>query len=372
MHAHQEKFVDWLVDLVNSEDIELLVLAGDIYDRAVPPQESVRLFDAALTRLSALCPVFITPGNHDSAVRLGFGRELLGRNGVHISATLEQIAEPLEIEGRDGTQLVVYGIPYLQPEVFFTELNCERSHTGVLTAAMDLVREDLVDRVEHDPDTRSVVISHAFITGGSESESERSLEIGGIGDCPSYVFDGIDYVAMGHLHGQQIIATPDGSTTIVRYSGSPLAYSFSEEKHHKSVTIVQIPAVGNISFQVVPTPVPAPLVTIKGELQDLLTNKDHDAHVDSWVRAILTDRTRQENAWAQLEKRFPHLKEIKPEPEKSGIEVDVRDRLDPQSNPPIEIVAGFIKHVTGAEMDAAQRVLVQSAIEEINRKSESA
>ncbi len=362
MHFHQAAFIDWLIAFVAEQHVELVVIAGDIYDRAVPPAESVRLFDRALVGLSAVCPVFIIPGNHDSAVRLGFGSGLMSANGVHIRSKISDIGVPLEITGRDGAQVAVYGIPYLQPEVVFTELESERTHAGVLTAAMAQIHTDLVDRNE----TWVMVVAHAFITGGSGSESERSLEIGGIGDAPSSIFSGIDYIAMGHLHGAQVISTPEDSNTIVKYSGSPLPYSFSEENHKKSVTLVEIPFGAPVVFENILTPVPGPLVSVTGELEVLLSDPDFAEHESSWVRAIVTDPTRQERTRERLVQRFPNLKHIEFSPRGGAGTVSISERLDPQTTPPIAIGAGFISHVTGGEISDSQQALMQSAIEKVN------
>jgi len=362
MHVHQEVFVDWLIALVVKEQVELVVIAGDVYDRAVPPAESVRLFDRALVGLSAVCPVFITPGNHDSAVRLGFGSGLMSSHGVHIRSEISNIGSPLEITGRDGTRVAVYGIPYLQPEVVFTELEAERTHAGVLSAAMAQIRADLVDRDE----TRVMVVSHAFITGGSGSESERSLDIGGIGDAPSSIFVGVDYVAMGHLHGSQVISTLEDSPTVVKYSGSPLPYSFSEEKHNKSVTVVDMLTLGPVTYENMSTPVPGPLVTITGQLEDLVSSPNF-THVETyWVRAVVTDPTRAERTRERLLERFPNLKHIEFTPQGGVGALSIQERLDPQSTPPIEIAAGFVSHVSKGEMSEPQRLLFQGAIESVN------
>ncbi len=366
MHVHQETFIDWLIAFVAEQQVELVVIAGDVYDRAVPPAESVRLFDHALVGLSATCPVFITPGNHDSAVRLGFGSGLMSTNGVHIRSEISDIGVPLEVVGRDGVQLSVYGIPYLQPEVVFTQLESERTHAGVLTSAMSQIKADLVNRDA----TRSLVVSHAFVTGGSASESERSLEIGGIGDAPSSIFSGIDYIAMGHLHGAQVISTPQDPQTIVKYSGSPLPYSFSEEKHNKSVTLIYMPKSGPPAFENIPTPVPGPLSTITGELEELLSSPEFNEVKTYWVRAIVTDPTRQERTRERLVQRFPNLKHIEFSPRGGTGNVLINERLDPQTTPPIEIGAGFISHVTGGEISDSQKSLIQSAIESVNANGE--
>ncbi len=362
MHSHQEVFVDWLIELVAAEQVELVLIAGDVYDRAVPPTESVQLFDRALIGLSAVCPVFITPGNHDSAVRLGFGSGLMSANGVHIRSEIADIGVPLEIVGRDGTKVVVYGIPYLQPEVVFNQLEADRTHFGVLTAAMERIRADVADRGE----TRVVVVSHAFITGGSASESERSLEIGGIGDAPSSVFTEVDYVAMGHLHGAQVISTAENSHTIVKYSGSPLPYSFSEEKHNKSVTLIDVPKWGSVVYENISTPVPGPLFTITGALEDLLNSPAFNEVETHWIRAVITDPTRQERTRERLLERFINLKHIEFMPQGSSTMLSIQERLDPQNTPPIEIVAGFVTHVSRGELTDPQRNLIQSAIESVN------
>jgi exonuclease SbcD len=362
MHSHQEVFIDWLIALVAAEQVELVLIAGDVYDRAVPPTESVQLFDRALIGLSDVCPVFITPGNHDSAVRLGFGSGLMSANGVHIRSEIADIGVPLEITGRDGTKVVVYGIPYLQPEVVFTQLEADRTHSGVLTAAMGLISADLVDRGE----TRVVVVSHAFITGGSASESERSLEIGGIGDAPSSVFAGVDYVAMGHLHGAQVISTPEKSPTVVKYSGSPLPYSFSEEKHNKSVTLIDVPKLGPVTYENILTPVPGPLHTITGELEELLNSSEFNEVETHWIRAVITDPTRQERTRERLLERFTNLKHIEFLPQGGAQTLSIHERLDPQSTPPIEIAAGFVAHVSRGELSDPQRILFQGAIESVN------
>lgn len=367
MHVHQEVFIEWLIEFVVSEKIELVIIAGDVYDRSVPPTESVRLFDRALIGLSAACPVFITPGNHDSAVRLGFGSGLMAANGVHIRSKISDIGVPLEVISRDGTRVVVYGIPYLQPEVVSVQLEAERTHAGVLNTAMERIRTDLVNQ----GDARVVVVSHAFITGGSSSESERSLEIGGIGDAPSSIFTGVDYVAMGHLHGAQVISTPENTSTIVKYSGSPLPYSFSEEKHNKSVTLIDIPTSGPVAYENISTPVPGPLLTITGELEDLLSNPRFDEVENYWVRAVVTDPTRQERTRERLMERFVNLKHIEFSPQGGAPTLSIHERLDPQSTPPIEIAAGFVAHVSNAEVSDPQRILFQGAIESVNASERS-
>ncbi|MFM7598435.1 MAG: exonuclease SbcCD subunit D, partial [Actinomycetota bacterium] len=226
---HQRAIIDWLVAYVEAEGVELVIVAGDVYDRAVPSLAAVTVWEDAVIRLTRTCPLLVTSGNHDSPTRLGFAGALLADAGLHLRTGLPSIAEPLLVEGRDGVALAVYGLPYLEPDLHRDALGADRSHTAVLDAAMQRVRDDLATR----DGVRSIVAAHAFITWGSDpvvSDSERDLRVGGIGDAPAAVFAGVDYVALGHLHGAQAVVDP-----VVRYSGSPLAFSFSEEAHRKSV-----------------------------------------------------------------------------------------------------------------------------------------
>jgi len=362
MHEHQEEFVEWLITEAAGQGVELVVIAGDIFDRSVPPQESITLFERALVGLSSVCPVFVIPGNHDSAVRLGYGGTFFESNGVHIRSETAKIDQPVHIKAADSTELVVYGIPYLHPDIHSAEFGVSRSHSAVLNHAMERICGDL----EGKGDVRSMVVSHAFITGGAQSESERDLEIGGIGDAPGSIFSGIDYIAMGHLHGAQEVASETG---IIRYSGSPLPYSFSEERHLKSVTLIDIPANGKITTTLIPVPQPAPLVTIEGTMEYLETEPSLSEHVDSWVRCKITDRRRPENPMKRLSARFNHVLKLEFDPDLSQLDSEERGprpRLDPQKVPRIDLVSEFFAEVTHSPMTETERSLMAAAIESVN------
>ena len=272
---HQRVFLGWLADLARERGVEAILVSGDVHDRAVPSVDAVRLLQSAMVDLVRICPVVFISGNHDSPTRLGFGGPLLEAVGVHLRSTVDDIDRPIDITGADGVRVLIYGVPYLEPEIVRTALGAEKSHEAVLTAAMDRVRTDLAARREAATDgsaPRAVVLSHAFVTGGAPSDSERDVSVGGVADAPALVYAGVDYVALGHLHGPQEIANPDGPT--IRYSGSPLAYSFSEQAHAKSVTIVDVSADGSIELEVVPAPVPRALAKLTGELDTLLADPE--------------------------------------------------------------------------------------------------
>lgn len=357
---HQRSFIEWLVELVRDRDVEVVVIAGDIYDRSVPSLAAIDLWEDALLRLSALCPVVVTSGNHDSAIRLGFASKLLAASQVHLRTRIADIADPVSVTGRDGVELLVYGVPYLEPDLHRAELEAERSHQAVLTAAMDRVRADLAQR----PGGRSLVVAHAFITGSGESavsESERDLRVGGIGDAPASVFTGVDYVALGHLHGPQSVTT---AGPLVRYSGSPLAFSFSEEAHEKSVTLLEIPATGPVAAETVPAPVPRPLVTLTGTLDELLDDPATRDYAGHWVRVRLTDPRRPENPMGLLKEVLPHTVDLtfdRPAPNA----VEAVDEHGVALTDPLSIAEAFVQHVTQTAPTSIELELLRESVERV-------
>ncbi len=366
LHADQAAAIDWLVDIVAAEGVDLVIIAGDVYDRAVPPLESVQLWQSALERLSEITPVLVTSGNHDSPTRLGFAGSLLGRAGVHLRTGIDTIDSPVIITGSDGVTVAAYGIPYLEPDLHREALSAERSHTSVLSAAMDVIRADLAGH----GGIRSVVAAHAFITGSADpvvSDSERDLRVGGIGDAPATVFAGVDYVALGHLHGAQDVRAPDA--TRVRYSGSPLAFSFSEESHTKSVTLVDLPAAGGADITLLPVPVGRPLVTLRGDLDDLLADSSLHAHSESWVRVVLTDARRPDHAMSRLREVWPYAVDLDFDTRRSAIGGDARDSdardIALASADPVTVAASFIEHVTGTPPEPEESRALRDSVEAV-------
>jgi exonuclease SbcD len=295
--GHQAAYVDHLLDVVESERIDLVVVAGDVYDRALPPVDAVRLADETFARLaSSRSQVVVTSGNHDSAHRLGFGSRLIDASGVFIRTDATAVGTPVLLEDRHGP-VAVYGLPYLDPDTLREPWGLpRRSHETALREAMSRVRHDLVRR----PGARSVVLAHAFVAGGEPSDSERDISVGGVSVVPASVFDGVDYTALGHLHGRHTL------TGAIRYSGSPIAYSFSEATHRKGSWLVDLDACGLHAAEFVDAPVPRPLARIRGDLDSLLTDPALTRHESAWVQATLTDDTRPLQAMDRLRRRFPH------------------------------------------------------------------
>ncbi|HEY2058104.1 MAG TPA: exonuclease SbcCD subunit D [Amycolatopsis sp.] len=357
--AEQEAVLGHLAGLVTSEAVDVVVVAGDIYDRAVPSAEAVRVATAALARIrQAGAQLVITPGNHDSGPRLGAFAEFAAAGGLHVRATVAGLAEPVLLADEYG-EVAFYGLPYLEPEPSRHTLGVPeaRGHTGVLTEAMRRVREDLATR----PGTRSVVLAHAFVTGGNASESERTIAVGGVEQVPGSVFDGVDYVALGHLHGPQTLAEH------LRYSGSPLAYSFSEARQRKSVWLVELDATGLAEVRRHELPVPRALATLRGELAELLSAPEHEEWTDHFLSVTLTDRVRPVDAMRKLRDRFPHAVHLDWQPAGglAGAELKYAEAVRGRSD--IEIARNFLDDCRGAPPSEREERLVFLALEAADR-----
>lgn len=297
--ADQEIVLGAIAELVEVERVDVVVVSGDLYDRAVPSAEAVATCTRALSRIRAAgAELVIISGNHDSAQRLGAFAEFAAAGGLHLRTSVAELDRPVLLCDEYGP-VACYGIPYLEPDPARHALGRPelRGHAGVLGEAANRIRADLAAR---GPGVRSVVLAHAFVTGGAPSDSERTIAVGGIEDVPAAVFDGFDYVALGHLHGAQTLAEH------LRYAGSPIAYSFSEAAQHKSVWLADLDATGLAGVRRLELPVPRRLATLRGELADLLADPANERVVDCYLFAVLTDPVRPLDAMRRLQERFPH------------------------------------------------------------------
>ncbi|MGO1581817.1 MAG: exonuclease SbcCD subunit D [Actinomycetaceae bacterium] len=382
--AHAD-YLDHLVEVVRSEKVDAVVVAGDVYDRAIPPTQSVTLLGDALTRLTEIARVVLTPGNHDSAVRLGFSAGLM-RDRLSIRATVADVGVPTLLPDAEGNLgAYVYALPYLDPDMARADLTepaddgsshdgegndgdrdaivPPRSHEGVVGAAMRRVHADLARRRATDgARVPAVLMAHAFVAGGAASESERDIRVGGVDVVPSGVFTTddetapLDYAALGHLHGAQQVR---GAVT-ARYSGSPVAFSFSEESHTKSSVLVDLEPGGEVRTELVEAPVRRRLATLRGTI-DELTSGAFDDHAEDYVRVTVTDATRPRHMRARLVEHLPHLLVLAHEPVGAtalGGPLKVTAAEDP-----VEVAAQFVADAGGAEATAAERAVLREAVE---------
>ncbi len=351
MLTHQAAFLDHLISTIEAEAVDLVVISGDVYDRALPPVDAVALADDAFARLaSSRARIVVTSGNHDSARRLGFNARLADAAGFHLRTDAARLDEPILLDDEHGT-VAVYGIPYLEPDVVRRAWDLPgRSHEAALAAAMDRVRADLSTH----SGARSVVLAHAFVMGGLPSDSERDIAVGGVSVVAAELFDGIDYVALGHLHGRHTI------TPAIRYSGSPLAYSFSEADHVKGCWLIDLDARGVAASRFVEAPVPRPLARLQGDLEELLSAERFTPAEDSWVQAVLTDPVRPAQAMARLQQRFPFAVAIQFAPPLAPGE---RRRAGVEGRSDHQIALDFVADIRGEPATTAESALLRDACE---------
>lgn len=353
----QAAFLDHLAETVVSEHVDLVLVAGDVHDRALPPVDAVELAGETFARLAATgVRTVVTSGNHDSPVRLGYNARLADAAGVHLRTRWQDVGTPVLVEDRHGV-VAVHGLPYLEPDAVRQAWALPtRSHEAALGAAMDRVRTDLARR-----GVRSVVMAHAFVAGSPDeaprlsSDSERDISVGGLQVAPTSLFAGISYTALGHLHGRSTLSDT------VRYSGSPLAYSFSEADHVKGSWLVELDAGGLAAAEFVPAPVPRPLGQLRGTIDHLLTAPELTAAEDRWLSVTLTDAVRPQLAMERLRRRFPYTLTLSFEPH--GRPTSAKQPLVPHlaGRSDLDVALGFVEEVRSLEATTEEELLLQLA-----------
>lgn len=364
-HGHStlaalETVLDAMVEQVREHGIDVVIVAGDVFDSATPAAACYPVLGRALSGLHAAgARVIVTSGNHDSAARLGFLSEFAGGAGIHMVTDPATIGTPIVIDDEHGPVLF-YGLPYLEPTLVRghwpgVEL---RTQAQTLTHAMSLVRADL-DARRAAAAVRSVAIAHCFAAGIEASAGvERDIQAGGIDVVPLTAFDGPDYVALGHIHGRAEL------TPRIRYSGAPLFYSFSEQNKARGGWIIDLDAEGVSSVEWMPLPVPRALVTLTGTLDELLEREDFEQHRDDWVCAVLTDATPPIDPMRKLQARFPWCATLMLQPpvrEHDGRDYGQRVRATKSD---AELVDVFLQHVRAGEgLSHDERALVQDVVQ---------
>lgn len=303
LESDQRDFLAWLAAQVGERGVDLVVVAGDVYDRALPSEDAVALLDEGLEALChAGAAVAMISGNHDSARRLGFGARRQARGGVHVFADVTSPPKPWLFEA-DGEAVAIVAVPFLDPmTVPFGRDDPDdapraRTHERALADALHRGRSALDEL----PDVPNLVVAHATVAGSLRSDSERSLAIGGADAVGTACFEGSDAVLLGHLHRPQDV----GNGGHIAYSGSPLPYSFSEA-HPKSVRVLEVTGGALVSDERVAIPVGRPVATLEGTLENLLTEPSYDRYTEHWVAAFLTDSVTQVQPLERLRRRFPH------------------------------------------------------------------
>ncbi|GAA1347689.1 exonuclease SbcCD subunit D [Falsarthrobacter nasiphocae] len=372
----RESFESWasfVVETVRERAVDVLVIAGDVYDRAYPPVWAVELVDETLARVrDAGAAVVLSPGNHDSATRLGFGASILRHGGVHIGADVHRIGEPVTLTGRSGAAVDFFMLPFLdtsllrvaRPEWLEARLGEEPADTeSIHRAALETMRDAAK------PGRPAVVLAHSFVRGGTSTDSEREIrpEVrqGGLGEIPAGLFEGFAYAALGHLHRRQRIADS------VRYSGSPIPFSFSEAGHRKGGLMVEVSPGGDTSISEVDFRGFRAVSRIEGTLEELLADPALAAAEEHFVSATLTDTERPAEPMRRLRTRFPLALEIRTPNIEMASAGGYAQRVR-RATSRGDVVEMFYSFVRGRALDAEERPIVASVLEDVAAAERSA
>ncbi|UXZ56122.1 exonuclease SbcCD subunit D [Halomonas sp. 7T] len=357
----QRHVLNQLLDIIDRDAVDAVLIAGDIYDRSVPPAAAVTLLDDVLGELCEKrgLPVIMISGNHDGAERLGFGARHLRQAGLHILSDLSACDHPVTLSINDDT-VDIFGIPYADPEFV-------RSEFGADVRDFDSAHRYLVERIEakRHAGRPTVLMSHCFVDGGSASDSERPLTLGGAESVAWEPMQSFDYVALGHLHGPQYRGGEH-----IRYSGSLLKYSFSEANQRKGVTLVDIDSNGVSQIEHRPLTPRREVRVLEGELAELLAQGSTDAQADDYILVRLTDRHTILDPMGKLRDVYPNVLHL----EKPGmLEARGRQQLDRErlQFSALDMFSDFFTQTSGDAMSDEQASAMRELITSLSREQEN-
>ncbi len=360
----QKYILNEILRIAGEEKPDAVIIAGDVYDKSVPPAEAVGIFDEFLVRLSAMMlQVFIISGNHDSAERLAFGSRLMKESGIHFAPVYNGNVQPYQIRDEYGTA-DIFLLPFIKPvdvRRFFPEKADEIvSYTDAMRAA--------IGGMQINPANRSILAAHQFVTGAERSESEE-ISVGGTDNIDASVFAPFDYVALGHIHRPQNIGTEK-----IRYCGTPLKYSFSEASHEKSVTVAELGAEGSLTVKTVPLVPLRDMAEIKGSYAEVTARAfyENTSYAEDYVHITLTDEEDIPEAMGRLRAIYHNLMKLDYDNARTRGSVHI-DGTDPGSGKsPYELFAEFYELQNNAPMSPEQSELIRNMIDEIWREEEQA
>lgn len=357
MLEDQAYILDRVLDIVDGAGPDALLIAGDVYDKSVPSAEAVTLFDNFLCRLARRkLPVLVISGNHDSPERLAFGSRLMEGAGVHLSPVYDGNVKPITLTDEHGP-VDFWLLPFLKPahlRRFYPEETID-SYTDAVGAA--------IAHMNIDPSRRNVLLCHQFVTGAATCESEE-LIVGGTDNVDAAVFDGFDYVALGHLHGPQNV----GSSRI-RYCGTPLKYSFSEASQYKSVTVAELGEKGDLTLHTVPLTPRHDMRVIQGTFAQLTAeNSDAAGEREDYLHIILTDEEDVPEALGRLRLVYPNILKLSYDNTRTRTSqsVDRAQRVAQKS--PLELFEELYETQNNQPMSQEQRDFAQRLIEQLREE----
>lgn len=354
MIEDQRHILQQILQIVEEERPDAVLIAGDVYDRPIPSVEAMGLFDDLLKRLvRAQVQVFIISGNHDSPERLAFAAELIAYSGIHIAPVYDGTVRPVSVEDAYGP-VNIYMLPFIRPahvRGIFPEEEIGSYTDAVRTAVAHMeVRET----------QRNILLTHQFVTGAARTESEE-IVVGGADNVDASVFGPFDYVALGHIHGPQHVGRES-----IRYCGTPLKYSFSEMRHRKSVTVLELGKKGTLGIRTRELTPLHEMREIKGTYAELTAKENYEGTaVEDHLRVILTDEEDVLDAASKLRVIYPHLMELRYDNRRTREGQEIAGGEAVKEKTPLELVRDFYRLQNDRDMNEEQEAFVERAIERI-------
>lgn len=357
MTGEQSHILGEILRVIGEERPDAVLIAGDVYDKSIPSVEAVEMFDGFLGRLAEMgTETFIISGNHDSPERVGFASGLIDPSGIHLAPAYRGRTEPFVL--RDGFGPVkLYMLPFLKPAMvrpFFPDARID-SWTDALRTA--------VDALEIDPAERNVLVAHQFVTGGERSESEE-VSVGGADNVDASVFDGFDYVALGHLHRPQNVGSPR-----VRYAGSPLKYSFSEVDHDKSLTVAELGEKDSLTVRTIPLKPVRDMRRIRGTYRELTDRSRYlGTATDDLLQITLTDEEDIPDAAGKLAAIYPNLLKLDYDNARTRSGAGAVSAENPERKTPAALFAEFYEKQNGLPLTEEMLAYVEALFEKIGEE----
>ena len=357
MLEDQVYILNKIVNIIDEEKPAAIILAGDIYDKPIPPAEAVELFDDFLYKLSQRnLKVFIISGNHDSAERIAFGARLFDKTGIYMSPVYTGNISPIEMSDEFG-KINIYMLPFIKP------VHVRRYFPDTEISSYTDAVSKVIENMHLDTGIRNILITHQFVTGASRTESE-DISVGGSDNVNADVFFDFDYVALGHIHRSQSCGSE-----YIRYSGTPLKYSFSESKDTKSITVVDIKEKGNIKLDFIPLTPLRDMVEIKGTYDDLMLKSfyENTTYPDDYVHITLTDENDILDVITRLRVVYKNIMKLDYDNQRTRSNSEINLINDMESKSPLELFDIFYDSRNGQPLNNEQREFMESIIEDIWR-----
>ena len=357
MIEDQKYILNQIIDIVKEQNVPVVLIAGDVYDKAVPSAEAVQLFDTFLTALAQLdVKVCVISGNHDSAERIAFGAQLMKHRGVYMSPVYDGSVEKVVFEDDFGT-VNVYLLPFLKPAMVRHALEDE-----TITTYPDALKA-AVEHMEIDVNQRNVLVAHQFVTGASRCESEE-VSVGGLDNVDADIFKEFDYVALGHIHSPQSVTRPE-----VRYCGTPLKYSFSEAGQEKSITLVDIKQKGEVDIQTVSLKPLRDLRKLRGTYEELMNRENYmGTATTDYVHITLTDEDDVPDGMQRLRSVYPNLMRLEYDNLRTRGQNHIDEACDVDMKSELELFEEFFEIQNNQAMSEEQKNFSEKLIEELLEK----